>query len=61
MRTVQIMAKKTQKVIEEDESGVMSFYDESPEERARRVQEWADEVARKLEMTPGQAETLATA
>lgn len=48
-------------VIEEGGDGAVVEYETDPEERARRLIEWAEQAASNLQITPEQAERLSRA
>ena len=48
-------------VIDESGDGAVVEYETDPEERARRLLEWAEQAAANLQITPGQAERLSRA
>jgi len=49
------------KIHESGADGEVVEYVETPEERAAQLVAWAEQTASGLAITPGQAETLATA
>lgn len=49
----------TRRELENDDQGTVATFDDTAEERDRRIDEWAREVAELLILTPGQAKRLA--